>query len=219
MVTREDLLELLATSFNKFMFDNFSSTEALIFTKTGTAEVDKRWGDLTLNTGILENSTLKARYNMNLFNICYGQAYFNLYFNSIKDVFGFFGFKITPENPTSTMTEEHAGVMIENGKVYFSTSNGSRQQKVEITGIDPTRDMVYKIEYDKLFTFPLPQKIPYFDTFHIITPDRVWTLRQQNSTYPPKDTSYYCMFFIKNLVGLNKFLKVKKFIYGERYVD
>ncbi|MEM2614620.1 MAG: hypothetical protein QXO15_10450 [Nitrososphaerota archaeon] len=212
-------MELLSTGFNKFLYDNFNSTESLIFTRTGSAEEEKRLMDLTLKTGIMANSTLKARYNMNIFNICYGKAYFNLYVNSVKDVFAFFGFKVTPEDPTSTMTEEHAGVMIENGKLYFSTANGSNQQKSEIIGINPTRDMIYKIEYDKLYTFPLPQTIPYFDTFHIIPQDRIWTLRQQNSTFPPKDTSYYCVFFIKNLVGKDKFIKIKKFVYGERYVD
>lgn len=219
MVTWRETLNLLSTDFKRFIYDPFLSTENLIFTKTGTADETRMLHELKLSTGLLEGSTLKLRYNNNIFNPWYSEAYFHVILNSMKDVFVFFGFKETVEDPTSVMVENHIGVMVENEKLYFSSANGSYQQKVEVSGIDMTTDFIYKIVGSKLYTFPLPQIIPYFDTFHIITPDRVWSLKQDNSTYPPEDSVYNCVFFIKNTVGIEKFIKLKKFVYGEEYAD
>jgi hypothetical protein len=140
-------------------------------------------------------------------------------FSSAKNIFAFVGFKEYPEDPQSQMTENHSGIIVENKKLYFSTGNGKFQQKVEILGIDITRDFVYKIKYNELHTCPLPQIIPYLDTFRIITPDRVWTMNQKNSTYPPGDTGYYFMVFLKNLTNEDKFINLKSFVYLQEYAD
>lgn len=219
MVTRSELLKLLGSDFKRFVYDNFLAFGSLVFTKTGTAQETKLLHEIKLATGVLANSTLKMRYNNNIFNPWYSEAYFHLHLNSMKDVFAFFGFKEGVNDPTSVMTENHVGIMVENGKMYFSSADGNNQQKVEITGVDMTTDFIYKISGSKLYTFPLPQIIPYFDTFRIITPDRIWRMRQNNSTYRPDDTVYHCMFFIENTTGSEKFFKIKKFVYGEEYAD
>lgn len=219
MVTRSELLELLSSDFKRFIYDPFLTAESLVFTKTGTAQETRLLHELKLATGVMANSTLKCRYNNNIFNPWYSEAYWHLHLNSMKDVFAFFGFKEGVGNPTSVMTENHIGIIVEDGKMFFSSADGDNQQKVEITGIDMTTDFIYKITKSRLYTFPLPQIVPYFDEFRIITPDRVWSLRQDNSTYLFDDTVYHCMFFIENLVGSDKFFKIKKFVYGEQYAD
>lgn len=219
MTTKWELLDLLSTSFKRFLYDPFLSTENMILTKTGTADESRLLHDLKLSTGILEGSTLKLRYNNNIFNPWYSEAYFHLHLNSMKNVFAFFGFKESVGDPASLMTENHVGVILENEKVYFSTGDGKSQQKVEISGLNATSDYLYKIVGSKLYTFPFPQIIPYMDTFRIITPDRIWTLRQHNTTFVPEDQIYYCIYFIKNLVGEDKFIRSRKFIYGEEYAD
>jgi len=227
MVTRDELLELLATDFNKFIYDDFNyiqnwrlfSAPGLTFAKTGSAEEDIKLLQMRMNTGIQANSTLFGYYNYNIFNPMYGKAYFHLQLSSMKNIFVFFGFKETLDLPTSAMTEKHIGIMVENNKMYLSSSDGTTQQKVEIVGLDMTRDNIYRIENDKLYTYPFPYYSPYLDNVRLITPDRIWTMRQQNSTYPPDDTAYYCCFFIKNLTGADAYINVKKFIYGEEYAD
>ena len=227
MATKAELMELLATGFNKFMYDQFLSTDQIYSAITGTAEVTDKLMELRLNTGTLANSTAIAYYNNNIFNPYYATAYFHLFLDNlkhdlegnIKDVFMFFGFKQSSAAPTWNMTENHSGFMIHDGKLYSSTGDGSNQQLVEITGIDPTRDMIYKIEYNRFSTFPLPQVIPYFDTFHIITPDRIWTHKQTNTTIMPADQLYYLMFYITSTTGAEKILRVKAVTYGEMYAD
>jgi hypothetical protein len=209
----------LARRYNRFFYDTFLSTERLIFTKTLTAIETKRLGELKLSTGVMANSTIKMRYDYNIFNIFYGEAIIRMQFSSAKNIFAFVGFKEYPEDPKSQMAENHSGIIVENEKLYFSTGNGKFQQKVEIVGIDITRDFVYKIKYNELHTCPLPQIIPYMDTFRIITPDRIWTMNQKNSTYPPSDTGYYFIVFLKNLTNEDKFINLKSFVYLQEYAD
>jgi len=227
MITRDEVLELLATSFNRFLFDNFQSTEQINNAVTGTGEVVPNLLDMTLDTGMQANSTAKIYYAMNWFNPVYSKLYLRLYAKSISDVFAFIGFKESLSDPTSTMTESHAGLMIYNSKLYFSTGrklivNGNLvqgQQKTEITGMDITKDFIYKIENNKLSTQPLPQRIPYFDGFRIITPDRIFSLRAENGTFPPLDEVHYLTAFIKNTTGTGRFIKIKTLTYGEEYAD
>lgn len=223
MVEMSELLELLATKFNRFMFDNFQSTEQINSAVTGTAEVTGNLFELKLNTGVLSLSTAKAYYAMNWFNPVYSTLDLRLYLNSMENLFLFCGFMEGLEEPTSVMLNSHAGLMVENGKLYFSTARTtpqiSGQQKTEISGADMTKDFIYKIENDKLSTFPLPQIIPYFDNFRIITPDRIWTLKATNGNYGPWDEVHYLVFYLKNLVGAQKILRVKAVTYGEEYAD
>lgn len=219
MVTKEEMLELLATQYNRFLFDQMYSSEQMDTLSTGSAAVEPKIFELALSTGVLENSTAKAYYNQPLFNPVYATAYARFFMNSTADVFAFVGFKETNENPTLAMVESHQGLMINNGKLYASSADGSEQQRVEISGIDPTKDMIYKIKANAFSTFPLPQVIPYFDGFRIITPDRIWTEKARTANVQVKDQVHYFMFFIKNSVNVNKILRLKALTYGEDYAD
>ena len=222
-IDKFEFLDMLATKFNKFLFDNFNSSENLNIAAVGTGEVTPALFDLDLRTGYLANSSALAYYSTPWFNPVYATLIIRAYLGSMADCFAFFGFKEGSNPPTFDMTESHAGIMLSGGKMYFSTARTTDeltgQQRVEITGFDMTRDFIYKIEFNKLSTQPLPQVIPYFDGFRIITPDRIWTLKQTNSTYPPWDEVHYLMFYIKNTTGADKFLKIKALTYGEEYAD
>lgn len=231
MVDMNELLELLATKFNRFLFDNFYSTENLNSAVTGTGEVSSKIFELGLNTGVLASSTAKAYYNLNLFNPVYSNLYLRFYLNSMADCKVFIGFKESIADVDwldgVQIKESSSGLMIENGKLYAYSSRMTAagppavysQQKTEIGGIDVTKDFIYKIINEKFSTLPLPQVIPYFDGFRIITPDRIWTLRASNGTNPPEDKVHYLVFCIKNTTGAEKILRIKNLTYGEEYAD
>jgi len=231
MVTNQEIMEALAVGFNRFLYDDFRTLDGVAITKTGTAAETARVLDFKLSSGIMANSTIKVRYNYNIFNPTYADAYFRVQFSDTENIKAFFGFKETSDAPifgdVGTMVEYHVGVTIEpdiknallGPKMYFSTGDGTSQQKVEILGIDATRDMIYKISGHELSTYPLPQVIPYFDNFRLITPDRVWTKKQDNSSVLPFDTTYYMMFYLKNLTNEEKNVRIKSVTYGEEYAD
>ena len=227
MIDKWELLDTLAAQFKLFMHDNFLSTDKINSAVLGTGEVTDAVMSLKLSTGILSNSYAKIYYELPLFNPHYSQIIFRVRLNSMASCIAFFGFKETSADPSFDMNESHAGILVYNGKVYASTgrlvSEGPpaiyEQQRVEITGIDMTRDFLYKIIGSSFYTQPLPQIIPYFDTFRIITPDRIWTLNSANTTYPPNDHVHYIVAFIKNFVNSNKYLDISHITYGEEYAD
>jgi len=231
MATKEELIDLIATGFNKFLYDDFRSLDSLDFTKSGTAIESAEVLNFKLSTGILANSSIKARYNYNIFDIMHGTAYFHLQLNENNNTQMFFGFKETTAPPVfgvaGSMIEYHVGVTIEpdiltpslGPKIYFTTGDGINQQKVEILGIDVTRDYIYKIQGNKLYTMPLPEIIPYFNSFRILDTNRVWTLRQENSDAMPFDTSYFIMFYLNNLTDEERNVRIKALTYGEDYAD
>lgn len=219
----EDLVQELQRKYNVFLIDNFYSTEHLSEVKTQTGSVTRELFSLLLNTGIQANSTVKLYYDLNRFNPHYSKAFIRLTLSSVKDVFVYIGFKKLYGDSTYNMTESHSGLLIYSNKVYLSTGNEigvtSGYQNTEISGLDLTRDYILMIEKNKISFMPLPQIIPYFDTFRIISPDRVWTLKATNATYPPEDLTHYWMFFIKNLTNEEKTVRIRHFCYLEEYAD
>ena len=218
-----ELIEELQSKINHFVIDQFYSTENLVEVITQTGSLTRQLFELIFETGIQQGSTVKAYYNNNKFNPHYSKAYFRVSFENLSDVFAFVGFKKTTGDPTWDMTESHAGLMLHEGKIYLSTANelgvSHTQQRTQISGVDLTKDMVIKIENNKLFTMPMPQVIPYFDTFRIISPDRIWTLRVTNNTSPAEDLNHYIMFFISNTTNNNRKMFVRHFMYAEEYAD
>jgi len=223
MEITEEFIEELQKKYNCFLIDQFYSTEKLTDVLTQTGTVTKELLQLTLKTGIQANSTVKIYYDLNRFNPLYSKAYFRLSFTGISNILAYVGFKKTYTDPTFNMTESHSGLLINNNKSYLSTGNElgvtAGYQNTEISGIDFTKDFIVKIENNRLSTMPLPQIIPYFDTFRIISPDRIWSLKVVNSTYPPEDVTHYIMFFIKNLTNEDKRLTLRHFCYLEEYAD
>ena len=223
MEITEEFIEELQSRYNQFLIDNFYSTGRLNEVVTQTAYSTKEVFQLRMCTGIQANSTVKLYYDLNRFNPYYSKAYFRLTLSDIKDIFAFVGFKVSYGDPTFNMTESHSGLMIYNNKVYFSTGNQigvvTGYQNTEISGVDLTKDMIIKLDGKKIYSMPLPQVVPYLDTFRIISADRVWTQKALNATSPPEDVTHYIVFFLKNLTNEDKRLTLKHFIYLEEYPD
>lgn len=219
----QDVIEELQKKYNTFLIDQFYSTERLNEVVTQTGAVTKEIFQVILSTGIQANSTVKLYYDLNRFNPWYSKAYFRVRFDSIKDIEAFVGFKKSFSDPAFDDVESHSMLMVKDNKIYLSTGNEigvtTGYQNTEISGIDLTRDFIIKIEKNRLSTMPLPQVIPYMDTFRIISPDRVWTLKVTNSTSPPEDLTHYIMFFIKNKTNEDKRMILRHFCYLEEYAD
>ena len=219
----EDVVEELQRKYNQFLLDNFYSTERLNEVVTQTGVITKELFQLQLKTGIQQDSTAKVYYDLNRFNPFYSKAYFRVSISDMSDVFVWIGFKKAFSDPAYDDDESHSAIMIRNGKLYLTTGNelgvATGYQNTEVTGVDCTRDFIFKIEKNKLSTMPLPQIIPYMDTFRIISPNRIWTHRVTNSTSPPEDVTHYILFFISNTTNNNKTVTIKHFHYLEEYAD
>lgn len=218
-----DQLLLLSTRMNKFLFDNFISPNTLEQVVSGSGEINTRLFELSLKTGYTENSFAKAYYKNRIFNPKFGSAFIRFYLDNISDVFAYIGFMKTLSVPVFTMDESHAGIFIKDGVIYFSTGNEqgvtAGHQNVALSGIDVTKDFIFNIKYDSLFTNPCPQRVPYFGTYTITTVNRIWTLKSKNTSFPPDDDLHYFVIYLKNTINMNKNLFVKAFTYGEEYVD
>ena len=219
MVTQSEIIELFGTKFRRFLYDNFSSTEMIGQAVTQTGAITTYLGECELSTGVQESSTAKIYYNKPNFNPWYSTLMFKLQFTSISDIFAFAGLKKTTEDPSLNMTESHIGLMINSGTVYLSTGDGFNQQRTKITGFDPTNNIIYRIIENRFSWYPLPIRYPYFDGFRYEKPERKWAVDTTNATYPPENQDHYFIAFIKNNVGLDKILRIKHIVYGERYAD
>lgn len=216
-----------AEDLNKFLYDNYYSTEQLVLTTTNTGYLRTNIFNLSQETGVTENSVCMINYGLNYFNPLYAEAIWKCYLNSKDNVKAFFGFKETTAEPIfpsdGPMVESHAGYIVDDGKLYASVGDGTEQQYVEIIGIDMTRVQNYKIEYNKFFIEPLPETrdtlgIPgILTTFPLIK--RQFKLQTTLSNYPPINQVHYIVQYIKNNVGDDKRLIFNRFIYREVYAD
>lgn len=227
MVTEEtqmkDLIELLGTTFNHFMHDDFLSSDQWTQATTQTGYITIKPFELMMSSGVQSGSTARIYSNSNWFNPHYSILQFKLYLSSIDDVFMFFGFKENLDAPTWDMDESHAGIMIKDGVLYSATGTGDdlspNKQRIAISDVDPTKNILYRIEKNQFYTRPLPEAYPYFDGFRIGKPTRKWRLSSTHGTYPPKNVVHYLVGYIENEVGANKYFMLKKIVYGEWYAD
>ena len=216
-----------AEDLNKYLYDEYYSTENLDLTTTGTGYLFNKIFELTLTTGVISNSTCMINYNHNYFNPLYAEAVWKCYMNSMDDVYAFFGFKETTADPifpsVGAMIESHAGFMIDGGKLYASVGNGTDQQYVEILWIDLTRVENFKMEYNKFYIQPLPVTETVLSLQTILTtfPEikRVWKLMTTLSNYPPINQNHYVVYYIKNSINTDKKIVFNRFIYKEVYAD
>ncbi len=216
-----------AEDLNKFLYDNYYSTENIDETITLTGFLYNNIFELEHSTGVTEGSICMTNYNKNLFNPLYAEAVWKCYMNSMDDVKAFFGFKETLAEPIfpsdGPMVESHAGFIIDDGKLYASVGDGTEQQYVEIVGIDMLRVQNYKIEYNRFYIEPLPETrdtlgIPgILTTFPLIK--REFKLQTTLSSYPPINQVHYIVQYIKNTIGADKRIKFNRFIYKEVYAD
>jgi len=208
-----------AEDLNKYLYDNYYSTENLKFTKTFSGNENYNIFELSLQTGVTNNSTCMAYYNLPYFNPIYGEAVWKGYLNNPDDSFVFFGFKETTTAPTYVMTESHAGFMINSGKLYASVADGYSQQRAEIVGINLDRVQNYKIENNQFYMEPLPVIEEELGLPTIYSIDRTWKLITTLSNFGPINQVHYVVHYIKNLVGADKRIIFNRFIYKEVYAD
>ena len=216
-----------AEDLNKFIYDNYYSTETLSVTTTGTGFTRTYIFELSQETGVTQNSINLIYYDQPYFNPLYGEAVWKCYMNSMDDCYAFFGFKETTAEPIfpsiGPMVESHAGFIIHDGKLYASVGNGTEQQIVELVGIDVTRVQNYKINYNRFAIQSLPQVeselgIPgVLTTFPLIK--RKYVEMTQLSNYPPSNNVHYIVQYIKNSVNADKRIIFNRFIYKEVYAD
>ena len=208
-----------AEDLNKYLYDEYYSTEQIDETTTGTGYLRINLFELSHETGVTQNSICMTNYNVPYFNPLYGEAVWKCYMNSMNDCFAFFGFKETASEPTYNMVESHAGFMVNDGKLYASVADGYTQQRVEIVGIDMTRVQNYKISYNKFYIQPLPVVEEELGLPSVVSIERVWKLMTTLSNFPPENKVHYIIQYIKNSVGADKIIKFNRFIYKEVYAD
>lgn len=227
MVTTDEIIDLFGVQFRRFLYDNFKSTEMIGEALTQTAAITKYIFELELSTGVQEGSEARIYYNYPGFNPWYSTLMFKLQFSSMDDVFAFVGLKADTTAPTTDMTQTHIGVMFEDGDTYFSTADGTNQQKVKVSGIevivptdpDPTRNLLYRFMQNRFSYRPLPKVYPYFDGIRTVKPARTWSSEMTNATYSPENQDHYFVAYIKNKTGYTKVLRIKHVLYGELYAD
>jgi len=208
-----------AEDLNKYIYDNYYSTEKIDLTITKTGALGNNIFELSLETGVTANSICMVNYDLPYFNPLYGEAVWKCYIDNADDCFAFFGFKETKAEPTFNMIESHAGFMINDGKLYASVADGKTQQRVDFPEMDPTRVQNYKIEYDKFYIMPLPKIEISLGLPEILSVDRVWKLKTTLSNFPPENKIHYIIQHIKNSVNANKIIKFNRFIYKEVFAD
>jgi hypothetical protein len=208
-----------AEDLNKYLYDNFYSTEQIEVFKTNQASEFIKIFEFELNTNSIANSIAQSFYNFNYFNPLYGEAVWKLRLNSMDDCFVFFGFKDTTAEPTYNMTESHAGFMVNDGKLYASVADGDTQQRVEIVGIDMTKVENYKVAYNKFSIQPLPVIEETLGLPTIYSVDRKWKEMTTLSNFPPENKVHWIMQHIKNSVNEAKYIRINRFIYKEVYAD
>lgn len=208
-----------AEDLNKYLYDEYYSTEMLEQQTLITGDIQRKIFELTLSTGVTHKSVAMTNYNIPYFNPLYAEAVWKCYMDSMKDCFAFFGFKESLLEPTYEMVESHSGFMIHDGKLYASVADGYTQQKVEIIGIDLTRVQNYKIEYNKFYIQPLPVIEEQLGLPMILSIKRIWKLKTTLSNFPPENKVHYIVQYIKNNINANKVIKFNRFIYKEVYAD
>jgi len=223
MVSKDELIELVGSKLTRFFHDNFFSTEQITEALTGSAYNEKKAGELTQHTGLTSQSESMMWYNSEMFNPLFSTLLLKTRINDFNSVFAFFGFKETTDVPTFDMTESHAGFMIYNGDLYYSTGYtdalSSTQQRILFEGFDPRNYLLYKIEGNVFSIRQLSVIVPYFDGLQTIVKARDWKVVGQNATVTPRNGVHYITAYIKSSANADKFLRTEHVTYAEDYSD
>jgi len=219
MVSMDELIKVIGEDFTRFMHVNFLSTEQITFKQLGSGGFTKNIFELIMSTGSTSNSYAWMYFDVANFTIKFGTLLFKAVFSEEDGYFAFMGFKENLNEPEFNMTDNHAGFMVYDGKLYISVADGDNQQKLEIVGFDWTNNLLYKVKYNEFWLKPLPVIVPYFDGWRIEKPMREWKNLGTLGTFPPTDQAYYLMFYIKNSVNYDRRLTIKHIVYGEEYAD
>jgi len=219
----DDIIKKLMTDNKVFHYDNFASTEHVSETVTSTAAVTRTLQSVLLETGVLSTSTAKAYYSTNIFNPKLSDFIFKARLSSIADVLAFIGFTETLADPVYNSVESHAGLLIYNDHVYFSTgfTDGvtTKYRNTEIKGLDPTRWLVYRITGHAFSWYSIPVVVPYFDDFYTTDAGKVWSQVTMHSDTMPLNMVHYFTAYIANETNENKTLELAKLLHVERHPD
>ena len=227
MVTADELQDIDTTGLKIRLHDIFTGVEQMEYAATQTGYVTIDLCDAVIDTGVQQGSTARMNYYNALFNPLYGRLLVKLRMSSASDVFAFWGFKETLAAPSWNMTESHAGFMLYNGVLYFSTGDSgtpsAHNQVTVIQDCDVTRWLVYEIEGSSGRFYSLPYTVPYFDKD--VLPGlkqgllRKWSPEYKNGIVTPKDVMHYFMFYVENATGAPQQMELQFIDYAETYPD
>ena len=151
--------------------------------------------------------------------------------NSMLDSTFFAGFRSNLTAPTWSMTESCSGLFLnsasDNGALYFHTADGDatspRFQRQKIADIDMTRYLVFQIRNNAFRYYTLPVVVPYFDeNVEEKLKDglvKKWSPWYTNGNVMPADQAHWIFFYIKNNIGMTRYLEINNIFYGETYAD
>lgn len=219
MVTRKELVELLATDQTQFFYNNFSYHDHISSAVTQTGAVTFNQNSCLLETGIQSGSVARIYYTNPVFNPKFSILQIKSVLSSMKDCEVFLGFFDATLHPSSILAEPQAVFYVNGGNVYAVTGSTTAYQRTQISDVDWTNNFLFKIENYNFYTRPLPIRYPFFDGFRTEIPSRSWTLGASNSKAPPEDQYYSIVAQIKNTTGENKTLELKHITYSEEYAD
>jgi len=223
MNTAQELVELLGSKLTRFFHDNFFSTEQITEAFTGQGYAEHKAGEITQHTGIPAAGSAMMWYDYNIFNPMFSELILKARVSSADNTFAFFGFKETTDVPAFDMVESHAGFMIYNGQMYYSTgyTDGaySKQQRIPFEGFDPRNYLIYKIEGNKFSIRQLSVIVPYFNGLQTIIKARDWKLIGENNEVTPRNGMHYIVAYIENNTNAEKYLRTEHITYAEDYSD
>jgi hypothetical protein len=227
MITRDELMDLLAVDSKRFLFDNFQSHDEILDGSSGSGSVTYNINAVTVASNLIANSEAWAYYSTQLFNPLYSRLLMRLRLNGMADLLAFWGFRQLATAPSWHMTESHAGFMLYQGSLYAVTGDAgtpSANYKTNlIADIDCTRDLVYEIKGDKFRWYSVPFLESSFEG--LVAPAfeklgfRKWSPVYSNASIQPHNQVHYIYFYLKNLTNEQKYMELKNICYQEDYSD
>ena len=215
----DNVTELGIEELKTYFYDSFLSTESLEFENELTGYDNMSATNAEIHTGRSSPSWSLMYYDRQAFNPIYGEIIFKVRINSQENVLAFFGYLGDLTIISEDMITSHIGIIVHDGHVFFSSANGSYQEKVEIMGLDLTKVYEIKISELAISIKPLPQVISYLGLPEVEYAPREWRKIGELTTYIPKDLMHYIAAYVENSTNADKYLTFNRIIYKERYAD
>jgi hypothetical protein len=215
----DELSKLNIEDLKTYFYDAFLSTETQEYEFEGTGYKNASATNVEIHTGRNSPSSCLMHYDRQAFNPRYGEIVFKVRINSQENVLAFFGYLSDLTIISEDMITSHVGIIIKNGHVFFSSADGSYQEKVEIMGLDLTKVYEIKISELAISIKPLPQVISYLGLPEVEYAPREWRKIGELTTYIPVDEMHYIAAYVENSTNADKYLTFNRIIYKERYAD
>ena len=209
----------MGTTQTHYFHDNFKTTEHIKEAVTQTGYITPKMHEYKLETGIQNLSMARFYYTNPIYNPKYSILQLEARMNSMQDCIVFFGFGDQTMYEIAPSAFRGSGVFIINGIVHFLTASDKRVRTTPLPDIDLTDNWLFRLDYDKLYTRPLPQKYPYFDGIRVVKTAREWALAAQHGDAQPENEYHYIIAQIANTAGVDRSLEFKHITYSEEYAD